>query len=150
MARPKIHTEYDPPPGEGVVFREPSLTKQSFREECDVNVVLAKYGVTPVGPHPGVSPIFDDFSGTADFLAAQCKILDAEAHFAALPSAIRDRFKNNPAELLAFVGDPKNQDEAVKLGLAVAPPVAPGPVKVEVVAPAVPPAPTAPPVPPVS
>lgn len=146
MSAPVIHTEYNPPSDVGTdPGSEPSLTKQSFKDECDVNKRLERYGITPVGPHPGVPPSFGDYSGVGDFLAAQCKILDAQAHFAALPSAVRDRFNNNPAELLAFVGDSKNQDEAVRLGLAVAPAPEAPPMKVEVVTPAVPPAPVPPP-----
>ena len=35
----------------------------------------------------------------------------------ALPSDVRSRFGNNPAELLDFLNDNSNYDEAIRLGL---------------------------------
>jgi len=40
--------------------------------------------------------------------------------FLQLPSKIRDRFKNDPIEFLAFLDDPKNHQESVELGLRMA------------------------------
>jgi len=37
--------------------------------------------------------------------------------FSQMPSAIRKRFNNDPAELIKFVLDPKNREEAIKIGL---------------------------------
>ena len=34
-----------------------------------------------------------------------------------LPSDVRNRFNNNPAQLLDFVADPENKEEAIELGL---------------------------------
>ena len=45
------------------------------------------------------------------------KIEQAQQGFEQLPSAVRARFKNDPMELVAFVGDNRNAEEAVKLGL---------------------------------
>ena len=36
-----------------------------------------------------------------------------------LPAQMRSRFNNDPAELLKFIKDPANLDEAVKLGILV-------------------------------
>jgi len=38
--------------------------------------------------------------------------------FATLPSHVRRRFENDPQEFLAFMADPANQDEVIKMGLA--------------------------------
>jgi len=44
-------------------------------------------------------------------------IIAAQRAFEALPAKIRDRFANSPERFLAFLADPDNLDEAVKLGL---------------------------------
>jgi phage internal scaffolding protein len=62
--------------------------------------------------------------------------MDAQYQFDQLPALIRDRFHNDPQEMLAFLNDPNNYDEAIKLGL-VNPPPAP---EIDVDAPVSPPA----------
>lgn len=111
------------------IFKHPPMTfddqaKQEFKEECDINVILARYDET--GPRPGAPlPRFGDFAEAPDFLAAQLLVKQAEEHFASLDVRIRDRFNHNPVALLSFLGDPANRDEAVKLGLVQAPPPPP-------------------------
>lgn len=50
---------------------------------------------------------------------------------------MRKRFANDPAEFLAFINDPENSQEAIKLGLAIeaVPEPTPEPQKVIVVNP---------------
>ena len=55
--------------------------------------------------------------GQATFQELKNRVLSAEAAFGRLPAATRSRMDNDPAKLLAFLADPKNKDEAVKLGL---------------------------------
>src|SRR5260370_17801263 len=42
----------------------------------------------------------------------------AQQAFESLPAKIRPRFDNDPAHFLEFFNAPKNQEEAIKLGLA--------------------------------
>lgn len=100
-------------------------TKQSFREECDINRIMARYlrsGVLPPGVGVGR---YGDFSAVTDFHEAQQIIKEAEAQFASMPAKVRDRFKNDPGVFLAFVGDPANAKEARELGLLKDEPVVP-------------------------
>jgi hypothetical protein len=59
----------------------------------------------------------------------------AEEAFMAMPASVRSRFHNDAGELVNFVSDGRNREEAVKLGLVVpaSVPVVPAPVRVEVV-----------------
>jgi len=50
-------------------------------------------------------------------MQVQNQLLQAQADFMDLPAKIRQRFNNNPAELIAFLQSPSNVDEAVELGL---------------------------------
>lgn len=109
-------------------------TKQEFKEECDINVLMKRYQRTGLFPqHPGQQPRYVSNIGMPDYQQSLHIVMAAQEQFASLNSELRKRFDNDPAKFLAFVNDPENADELVKLGLREAPPVDPGPVKVEVV-----------------
>ena len=115
----KFNTRFSPPVSAGLECGA-SMTFQHFKDECDINTIVARYpnGVTPYDDRKG-SEIYGDFSDAElfDFRATQEKIIEAENRFNALPSDVRSRFGNNPAELLDFLNDSSNYDEAVRLGL---------------------------------
>lgn len=102
----------------GITFTEPSLTHQSFLEECDFNNVLQKWQksglITHINPN---TPIYADVSQFGDYQSSLELIRSAQAQFDALPSSVRDRFDNDPSKLIAFLNDPDNRAEAEKLGL---------------------------------
>ena len=103
---------------------KPSLTRQEFAQECDINVILARYQASGeidfLNKH---APKYMDTTAV-DFQTAMETVANAQSAFNDLPSHVRDRFKNDPAQLLDFVHNEANRDEAIKLGL-IAPP-APG------------------------
>ena len=110
----------------------PSLTQQHFKDECDINVIIARHDTTGLWCKPGDlakvrQPLFDDFSVVPDFMDAQNFLIEAGELFDALPSRVRKRFNNSPAELLEFLNDPANAAEAVALGLVSAPAPSPAP-----------------------
>lgn len=99
-----------------------SRTKQSFRDECDINNVIRKWKATGVVTHVrDAMPQYGDFMSVEDYQTSCNKILSAQEAFQGLSSTIRARFANDPAQLLAFVADANNLDEAIKLGLVSAP-----------------------------
>jgi len=98
-------------------FTKPSRTKQAFKHEVDINRIMAKYQKTGVLPITNKSPLYGDFSEIPDFETASNKLLQAQMTFDALPSQLRKKFNNNPNELIQFVNDESNRDEAQKLGL---------------------------------
>lgn len=114
-----------------IEFKDPSLTKQSFKDDCNVNQILMKWMKTGEAPQAPAANGYGDFTNVDDYQTAMNRVVEAEANFMSLPSKIRSRFHNDPSEFLAFFNDPSNVDEAVKLGLAVrnpapaAPPVEP-------------------------
>ena len=72
-------------------------------------------------------PRYGDFSTVDDFQAAQNIVIQANEAFLALPAAVRDRMHNSPAELLRFVADADNLEEAIELGLVDKPEETPAP-----------------------
>lgn len=105
----------------GVDFLTPTVTKQCFKDECDINNIVSRWQKSGVaGSSFSASPgEFADVADVPDYHTALNMVLDAQKRFSELPANIRDRFRNDPGEFLRFVDDPKNTDEAVSLGLAV-------------------------------
>lgn len=121
----------------GLECKDPSLTKQSFAKECDINNLIAQFQRTGIGLGNDGKAMYGDFTEVpADYQESLNMVRSIESSFAALPAKVRDRFKNNPSDLLAFVNDDKNRDEAILLGLVDAP-VVPSQPEVVVVPPVV-------------
>jgi len=93
------------------------LTQQEFKDESDINNIMARYMKTGqvdyVNKH---QPQYADVDAI-DFQEAMETVAQGKSLFAALPSAVRERFHNSPAEFLEFVNDEKNAIEAAKMGL---------------------------------
>ena len=111
-----------------LVFGE-SLTKQEFRDECDINIIVGRYGATPQPWQNPPTLRYGEFADAPDFLDAQLLVKAAEEQFRTLPAKVRDRFQHNPVRFLEFVHDPNNAAEALSLGLRKPepPPVSPAP-----------------------
>lgn len=104
-----------------VNFPEKGLTKQNFKKECDINHIMAKFQKTGAIEHRNAyQGQYGDIPAIT-FHEAMNLVLDAQEQFMSLPSSLRKRFSNDPAEYLDFVQDSANLDEMVKLGLANAP-----------------------------
>jgi len=101
-----------------VEFTQPTLTKQSFREECNINSIMARYEKTGLINHvAGREPIFGDFSEIPDYQTALDIVYTAEDQFLQLPAQLRKFFNNDPSFMLAYMQDPKNKAMCQKLGL---------------------------------
>lgn len=73
-----------------------SLTQQSFKDECDINVILKRFAVTGEMPDNVRVPQYGEFEESFDFMSSMNVIRAAEESFAAMPAAIRERFNNDP------------------------------------------------------
>lgn len=98
-------------------FDQPSLTKQEFAAENDINYIVERARVTGELPQKRTEPVYGDFTSVPEYQEALNIVNEAENAFQSLPSIIRERFQNNPAMMLDFMADPKNRPEAVALGL---------------------------------
>lgn len=116
----KIHHQFDPPPDQGVGDFGPSLTRQEFLEESDINQIIKQYQTHGVLPDTrDAAPQYADLTDPAftDYQAAMNLVLEADYAFSRLPAKVRERFGNDPASLILFVQDEKNAKEAHELGL---------------------------------
>lgn len=120
----KVLTEFEHPHPKVDFKDSPSLTRQEFAEEANVNNLMKRYALTgsfydPLG-HPSKSlrkPMFGDFTQFGDFQESQNRVIAAMEAFDSLPVELRKRFNYDPQALIEFCSDPKNRDEAIKLGL---------------------------------
>ncbi|WNK12411.1 MAG: internal scaffolding protein [Microvirus sp.] len=96
-----------------------SLTQQQFGEDADLNILAVRFGLTgkPL-PVEAIDPrYYGDMTDLPDLRSALDLVNDARNKFMELPSKLRTRFDNEPHKLWAFVNDPDNSEEAVRLGL---------------------------------
>ena len=101
----------------GLHCEDASLTQQHFKDECDINNILRQFNITGILPESSISPRYGDFTGVVDYHSALNQVIAAEDEFMSLPATLRARFENDPAQLIEFLNNPENLNEAVSLGL---------------------------------
>lgn len=101
-------------------------TKQSFKDECDVNVIIKRFLKTGILDFANKhEPRYGDTTGI-EYTQAMQTVAAAKSLFMEMPPHLRSRFENEPAKFLDFVQDEKNREEAERLGL-LKPKATPGP-----------------------
>lgn len=102
-----------------VTFPSQSIyTRQEFKDECDINVLMRRYQSTGELPHLNTgTPQFLDVSASLKFQDSMNFVAEAQSMFNELPSFVRDRFYNDPSQFLAFCSDDSNRQELAKMGL---------------------------------
>lgn len=111
----------------GVADFGPGVTQQQFKDDADINNIVRRYMATGLAPVNQRAPLPEDFYGIFDFQSAMNAVRSSQEAFAAMPSAVRLRFGNNPAEFVEFCLDPENREEMARMGLA-----SPGPALPEI------------------
>lgn len=102
-----------------------SRTQQQFAEEADINTIVRRFGLTGQMPENIGFPEYGDFSEVHDYQTSLNILREADEAFLRIPAEIRARFANDPQQLLEFLHDGNNRDEALKLGLIPKPPEKP-------------------------
>lgn len=97
--------------------------EQSHRDKVNINSIMSRYKKTGLMERRLDKPAYGDFTASVDYHEARNRLIEAESAFASLPASVRKRFGNNPAELIDFLNDENNLDEAVELGLLPKPEV---------------------------
>lgn len=94
-----------------------SMTQQQYIDDCDVNLIMARFMKTGHIPLHVPPMLEGDFSQLPSFQEAQNIVVQAREMFMELPAKIRERFEHNPQKLQDFLADEDNRAEALKLGL---------------------------------
>jgi len=126
----EIKSEFSPKLKVAITFPSTSRwTKQSFKDECDINTIMRRYQSS--GEIPNINqqaPQYLDATGF-DYQEAMQFVAGAQSLFMDLPSEIRNRFNNDPAAFLDFTSQEKNRPEMAEMGLLnppMLPPIVPG------------------------
>lgn len=116
------NTELDLKTGKRVTV--PSMARQEFKEQCDINNILKQFKKTGIVQHINAQAqqgAYEDLPDPMEYQDALNAVMAAEDSFASLPSKVRTRFDNDPTKFLDFMQDPKNAEEMYDLGLATRP-----------------------------
>lgn len=104
-----------------------SMTEQHHADNADLNIQLARMGVTdgakiPANLFAKVDPsYYGDFSNAVDLHTALEQMREAERRFMELPAELRAKFDNKWANLHEWINDGKNLDEAIRLKMLTPP-----------------------------
>lgn len=101
----------------GLHCADPSLAVQSEKDECDINTIVRRFGLTGQLPQGVRAPTYGDFHGISDFHEAANAIAESYEAFEQMPADVRTRFDNDPGKFVDFCSDESNRSEAIKLGL---------------------------------
>jgi len=101
----------------GLRCEDATRTQQHFKDETDINNILRMFNITGQLPKKAITPQYGDFSGVLDYHTALNAVIAADGEFMTLPANLRARFDNDPQELIEFLNNPENKEEAIKLGL---------------------------------
>ncbi len=93
--------------------------QQQFKDDCNINTIMARFQKTGLVDHISNHQLEYGFATPMQYHESMNIITHADSMFNELPSNIRNKFNNNPQAFLEFVQDPKNAEEAQKLGIAL-------------------------------
>lgn len=113
----------------------PSMTRQEFTDECDINRLMAKYESHKFLPNAKTQePMYLDFCDMPDLPTAMRAMMDAEEAFMSLPARVRREFDNDAMRFVEYASDAGNSEQLVEWGLAAPPAPPEKPIEVRVVA----------------
>ncbi len=96
--------------------------KQSMKDECDVNLIMATYTETGFLAHVAQgAPSFADVSELTDYRSALEHVRSVEAYFAGFPAEVRARFANDHVAFMEYLESGASEEDLKALGLEVLP-----------------------------
>ena len=114
----------------------PSMTKQEFAEECDINTLMAKYEAGGAVSHVNrQTPVYMDVTQVPDLRGHLDAMREASIAFALLPAKVRKEFDNDPEKFVEFAQMPDSLERMREWGLAPPEAVPEAPIRVEMVNP---------------
>jgi hypothetical protein len=117
---PATHDFYKPgAPDVAIYDWGPSLTRQEFAEDCDINVIMTRFERTGQLPANGAAPVYLDLTAMPSDLMTTLNLLDdAERAFMSLPATVRREFDNDATKFVDFASDSENVAQMRTWGLA--------------------------------
>lgn len=140
----ELHVEMDQEDRYATPAGDDGMTRQEFADECNINVLLAKYETTGTLSHfnNGVPQYLDLGDGVPDLARSLELVAAAGEAFMRLPAVTRREFDNDPVKFVEFAENPANLGKMREWGLAPPEKAPDPPMRVEVVNPVPPPPPS--------
>ena len=110
----KFLTQYSTKKKVAITFKEPSLTDQSYKDDCDLGFIIVNY-VSKGIPLPQSTMNYQDCTTVQDFESAMQLVAEAKSNFEQLPSKDRDRF-GSVENYLDFISRSENLKESYEKG----------------------------------
>lgn len=79
---------------------ESHLVQQHFKDEVDINTIVRRFGASGQVPQFLPEGMYGDFTDVSDYDDAVGRIERADRAFMALPAVVREKFHNDPSELM--------------------------------------------------
>lgn len=114
----KFNTAYSPKKRVQTTANVSGLTKQSFKDECDINHIIRNFQKTGVLSHENQRNPEYGFASAKDFRDSMEIVTKAQQLFEELPSQIRAQFGNSPEAFFDFAQNPDNASKMVEMGLS--------------------------------
>lgn len=96
-------------------------TKQEFKDQCDLNNIMSKAARGILPDYNNMEGQYIDVSKVGDYQDAVNRVANAQSEFERLPGNIKAEFRNDPANLVAFMDglkdSPEDARKAAELGL---------------------------------
>ncbi len=94
--------------------------KQSFKDEVDINLVVARFAETGLMSHVAAGvPQFVDASALGDYRSIIDQVRKVEEYFQGLPALVRSEFKNDAARFMDFLEEGASAKDLEALGIAI-------------------------------
>lgn len=95
-----------------------SRTKQAFKDESDINLIVKGHAQSGIVPNFNKKdPSFGDFSEGVDLFTAMNRVREANEEFATLPAAARAAAQNDPVVMLNMLQNEQGANDLVDAGL---------------------------------
>jgi len=88
-----------------------SKVQQHLMDSVDVNTIVRRFATTGDAPMTRREGFYGDFSGVTDYESALDRVSEARKAFMTLPAEVRERFNNDPGELLARLHELEREEE---------------------------------------
>lgn len=93
---------------------------QSFKNSCDINIIMEQYAKTGLLPQTTqIPPSFIDCTQVPSLETAFDIVNSAVNAFYELPPIIRKAMDNDPSKLENFIADAKNRDLLIQHGVLI-------------------------------
>lgn len=103
------------------INEDPTMTQQQYKDQVNVNKIMEKYKKTGTITHVrnAANGVYLDLTEIPDYPTALMQVQQAQQMFEQIPAHIRMKFSNDPGQLITYLKNPDNLQEAIKYGLLV-------------------------------